>query len=198
MGKKIYFDVRVDPNAQFDSVNNIPNQYKLYVNGKAADYFILILEGRVKVVIGKENQTYECGSFTYFGVSALKLTPDETEQVSKSTSLGRLSISDGECCALSPELIHSFNGSDAAIAGIFGDQVIGVDRIDNWLQSFHIGESSDQRQRFHTRLHGLLHRQHDIHESESKHVFGRCSPDNYGTEEQVESVLPVSGCRTGQ
>ena len=47
------------------------------------------------MVIGKENQTYESGPFTFFGTHSLKLTADDTERVAKSTSLGRLSISDG-------------------------------------------------------------------------------------------------------
>lgn len=39
--------------------------------GKAADYFILILEGRVEVTMGRENLVFETGSFTYFGMQAL-------------------------------------------------------------------------------------------------------------------------------
>jgi len=95
MSKRIYYEVKIESN-QFDSeLANIPNENKLYSYGKAADYFILILEGRVKVIIGKENQQYEGGPFAYFGVSALKMSAHDNEQVSKSTSLARLSISDG-------------------------------------------------------------------------------------------------------
>jgi metal transporter CNNM len=39
--------------------------------GKAVDYFGLILEGRVEVVVGKENMIFESGPFTYFGTQAL-------------------------------------------------------------------------------------------------------------------------------
>lgn len=39
--------------------------------GKAADYFILILEGRVEVTMGRENLVFETGPFTYFGMQAL-------------------------------------------------------------------------------------------------------------------------------
>jgi len=39
--------------------------------GKAVDYFVLILEGRVEVVVGKENMIFESGPFTYFGTQAL-------------------------------------------------------------------------------------------------------------------------------
>lgn len=38
---------------------------------KAVDYFVLILEGRVEVVVGKENMIFESGPFTYFGTQAL-------------------------------------------------------------------------------------------------------------------------------
>ena len=39
--------------------------------GKAADYFVLILEGRVEVTCGRENLVFESGPFTYFGQQAL-------------------------------------------------------------------------------------------------------------------------------
>lgn len=43
----------------------------VYQQGRAADYFVLILEGRVEVLVGKENLRFESGPFTYFGVQAL-------------------------------------------------------------------------------------------------------------------------------
>lgn len=43
----------------------------IYTQGKAVDYFVLILEGRVEVTVGKENLTFESGPFTYFGCQAL-------------------------------------------------------------------------------------------------------------------------------
>lgn len=41
------------------------------MQGKAIDYFVLILEGRVEVMVGKENMIFESGPFTYFGTQAL-------------------------------------------------------------------------------------------------------------------------------
>jgi len=41
------------------------------LQGKAVDYFVLILEGRVEVMVGKENMIFESGPFTYFGTQAL-------------------------------------------------------------------------------------------------------------------------------
>ncbi|XP_012235978.1 unextended protein isoform X2 [Linepithema humile] len=43
----------------------------IYQQGKAVDYFVLILEGRVEVMVGKENMMFESGPFTYFGSQAL-------------------------------------------------------------------------------------------------------------------------------
>jgi len=37
------------------------------IKGKAADSFIMILEGRVQVTVGKEKLMYEAGPFTIFG-----------------------------------------------------------------------------------------------------------------------------------
>lgn len=65
----------------------------LYRHGKAADYFILILEGKVKVIVGNENLTYESGPFTYFGVSALKPPALATKMLLGGNSLGNNSNS---------------------------------------------------------------------------------------------------------
>lgn len=43
----------------------------IFEQGIAADYFVLILEGRVEVIVGTEGLTFECGPFTFFGSDAL-------------------------------------------------------------------------------------------------------------------------------
>lgn len=43
----------------------------IYQQGKPADYFVLIVEGRVEVTVGQENLIFESGPFTYFGLQAL-------------------------------------------------------------------------------------------------------------------------------
>lgn len=35
------------------------------------DFFVLILEGRVEVTVGKENLVFEGGPFSYYGTQAL-------------------------------------------------------------------------------------------------------------------------------
>lgn len=46
----------------------------IYEPGKAVDFFVVILEGRVEVTVGKENLMFEGGPFTYFGTQALVQT----------------------------------------------------------------------------------------------------------------------------
>ncbi|KAH8244541.1 hypothetical protein KR032_008228, partial [Drosophila birchii] len=43
----------------------------IFTQGKNVDFFVLILEGRVEVTIGKEALMFESGPFTYFGTQAL-------------------------------------------------------------------------------------------------------------------------------
>lgn len=44
----------------------------IYQQSKPVDFFVLILEGRVEVTVGKENLLFESGAFTYFGTAALQ------------------------------------------------------------------------------------------------------------------------------
>ncbi|KAJ0170046.1 hypothetical protein K1T71_014652 [Dendrolimus kikuchii] len=53
-----------------DEDRNDPKKY-VFQEGKPVDYFVLILEGRVEVTVGRENLVFEAGPFTYFGVQAL-------------------------------------------------------------------------------------------------------------------------------
>lgn len=43
----------------------------IFEQGQPADYFVLILEGRVEVTAGQDKLTFECGPFTFFGSDAL-------------------------------------------------------------------------------------------------------------------------------
>lgn len=47
-----------------------PSLY-IFQQNKAVDFFVLILEGRVEVTVGKESLLFESGPFTYFGTQAL-------------------------------------------------------------------------------------------------------------------------------
>ncbi|XP_065319719.1 unextended protein-like isoform X2 [Gordionus sp. m RMFG-2023] len=51
---------------------------QIYSKGVPADYFILILEGKVRVYVGQENICFESGPFSYFGINSLDaLSTDE-------------------------------------------------------------------------------------------------------------------------
>lgn len=62
LSQKIFYKVKVDDDE---------SRKKLYTAGEAADYFIMILEGRVHVVCGKENLFFDGGPFSFFGKAAL-------------------------------------------------------------------------------------------------------------------------------
>lgn len=76
MGQKIYFNLKIEK--QDLNGTSQDESVILYNQGKPADYFMLILEGRVQTIIGKENLIFESGPFSYFGIEALKLPKDET------------------------------------------------------------------------------------------------------------------------
>lgn len=77
MSKEIYFQCKVDipenavTHRNFDRYDE--SKYMLYMAGEPADYFIMILEGRVRVLVGNENLMFESGPFSYFGCAALTL-----------------------------------------------------------------------------------------------------------------------------
>ncbi|XP_069475171.1 metal transporter CNNM4 isoform X2 [Ambystoma mexicanum] len=56
---------------KFDEENKKAPQHFLYQRNKPADYFILILQGKVEVEAGKENMKFETGPFSFYGVMAL-------------------------------------------------------------------------------------------------------------------------------
>ncbi|RMB91056.1 hypothetical protein DUI87_32654 [Hirundo rustica rustica] len=56
---------------KFDEENKKSPRHFLYCKNKAADYFILILQGKVEVEAGKECMKFEAGAFSYYGVMAL-------------------------------------------------------------------------------------------------------------------------------
>ncbi|XP_036309853.1 metal transporter CNNM3 isoform X3 [Pipistrellus kuhlii] len=61
----------VNQEVRFDQSNRLAAHHYLYQRSQPVDYFILILQGRVEVEIGKEGLRFENGAFTYYGLSAL-------------------------------------------------------------------------------------------------------------------------------
>ncbi|KAJ7305238.1 hypothetical protein JRQ81_011150 [Phrynocephalus forsythii] len=56
---------------KFDEEDKKSPEHFLFTRNKPADYFILILQGKVEVEAGKENMKFETGPFSYYGVMAL-------------------------------------------------------------------------------------------------------------------------------
>uniref|UniRef100_A0A182J2L4 Uncharacterized protein n=1 Tax=Anopheles atroparvus TaxID=41427 RepID=A0A182J2L4_ANOAO len=56
---------------KFNHAEKNDPRYNIITCGTQVDCFILILEGRVEVTVGKENLLFESGPFTYFGIQAL-------------------------------------------------------------------------------------------------------------------------------
>ncbi|KAA0718243.1 Metal transporter CNNM1 [Triplophysa tibetana] len=93
---------------KFDEKNKRSLKHYLYQRNRAVDYFVLILQGRVEVEIGKEGLKFENGPFTYYGLPAIMTSlptvhrspsPSSAFNHSDTTihggSLGQLSISGG-------------------------------------------------------------------------------------------------------
>uniref|UniRef100_A0A8C4DXK3 Metal transporter n=1 Tax=Dicentrarchus labrax TaxID=13489 RepID=A0A8C4DXK3_DICLA len=74
----------VNQEVHFDPNNRLSAGHYLYTRNHPVDYFILLLQGRVEVEIGKEGLKFENGAFTYYGVSALTL-PSSVHQSPVST-----------------------------------------------------------------------------------------------------------------
>lgn len=88
MSQKIYFLERVN----HEEEDGVPERLvKLYEEGQKCDYFILIIEGRVRVTVGKEKLVFVSGPFSYFGVEALAMgctefMPDYSVEVVETTT----------------------------------------------------------------------------------------------------------------
>uniref|UniRef100_H3B9F4 Metal transporter n=1 Tax=Latimeria chalumnae TaxID=7897 RepID=H3B9F4_LATCH len=61
----------VNQDLKYDESDKLAPEHYLYQRNHPVDHFILILQGRVEVEIGKEGFKFENGAFTYYGVSAL-------------------------------------------------------------------------------------------------------------------------------
>lgn len=87
MTQKIYFHERI----HIDE-DGVPDKVvKLYEEGKKCDYFILVIEGRVKVTVGKERLVFISGPFSYFGTESLSLDcmefiPDYSVEIAETTT----------------------------------------------------------------------------------------------------------------
>ncbi|MGH0126458.1 UNVERIFIED_CONTAM: hypothetical protein FKN15_028613 [Acipenser sinensis] len=75
ISEKILLRLLKHPNVvqelKFNEKNKRAIEHFLFQRSKPVDYFILVLQGRVEVEIGKEALRFENGAFTYYGVPAI-------------------------------------------------------------------------------------------------------------------------------
>uniref|UniRef100_A0ABM5G2E0 Metal transporter n=1 Tax=Pogona vitticeps TaxID=103695 RepID=A0ABM5G2E0_9SAUR len=72
---------------KFDHKNKQAPEHYLYQRNRPVDYFVLILQGKVEVEVGKEGLRFENGAFTYYGVPAIMTVTCSDNDVRKMSSL---------------------------------------------------------------------------------------------------------------
>ncbi|XP_076777854.1 metal transporter CNNM1 isoform X3 [Arvicanthis niloticus] len=75
LSEKILLRLLKHPNViqelKFDERNKKAPEHCLYQRSRPVDYFVLLLQGKVEVEVGKEGLRFENGAFTYYGVPAI-------------------------------------------------------------------------------------------------------------------------------
>ncbi|CAL9682398.1 unnamed protein product [Knipowitschia caucasica] len=144
VSEKILFHLLSHPSVNqevhFDPSNQHSPSHYLYTRNHPVDYFILLLQGRVEVEIGKECFKFENGAFTYYGMSALTL-PSSVHQSPVSTQ--RQSPRD----SFEPEdaTTPSSYCPDYTVRALTDLQLIRVTRLQymNALMASRVGQSPD-------------------------------------------------------
>ncbi|XP_056137637.1 LOW QUALITY PROTEIN: metal transporter CNNM4 [Lampris incognitus] len=77
---------------KFNESDKRSPQHYVYQRGKAVDYFVLILQGRVEVEAGNENMKFETGTFSFYGVMALSAPTLVAAPRSRHLSFKRFSL----------------------------------------------------------------------------------------------------------
>ncbi|XP_070844907.1 metal transporter CNNM3-like isoform X2 [Chaetodon trifascialis] len=130
----------VNQEVHFDPNNRLSAGHYLYTRNHPVDYFILLLQGRVEVEIGKEGLKFENGAFTYYGVSALTL-PSSVHQSPVSTQRHSPRDPFESAEATSP----SSYCPDYTVRALTDLQLIRVTRLQylNALMASRVGQSPD-------------------------------------------------------
>nr|XP_009676195.1 PREDICTED: metal transporter CNNM1 [Struthio camelus australis] len=91
LSEKILLRLLKHPNViqelKYDRKNKKSLEHYLYQRNRPVDYFILILQGKVEVEVGKEGLRFENGAFTYYGVPAIMAVISSDNDVRKVSSL---------------------------------------------------------------------------------------------------------------
>ncbi|XP_061589987.1 metal transporter CNNM3 isoform X1 [Cololabis saira] len=130
----------VNQEVHFDHTSRLSPSHYLYTRNQPVDYFILLLQGRVEVEIGKEGLKFENGAFTYYGVSALTL-PSSVHQSPVSTQRNSPRDPFESAEATSP----SSYCPDYTVRALTDLQLIRVTRLQylNALRASRVGHSPD-------------------------------------------------------
>ncbi|XP_075964092.1 metal transporter CNNM3 isoform X1 [Anarhichas minor] len=144
MSEKVLFHLlrhpSVNQEVHFDPNNRLSPAHYLYTRNHPVDYFILLLQGRVEVEIGKEGLKFENGAFTYYGVSALTL-PSSVHQSPVSTQCQSPRDPFESADATSP----SSYCPDYTVRALTDLQLIRVTRLQylNAVMASQVGQSPD-------------------------------------------------------
>ncbi|XP_061492305.1 metal transporter CNNM1 isoform X2 [Rhineura floridana] len=91
LSEKILLRLLKHPNViqeiKFDHKNKRAPEHDLFQRNRPVDYFVLILQGKVEVEVGKEGLRFENGAFTYYGVPAIMAVVCSDNDVRKMSSL---------------------------------------------------------------------------------------------------------------
>ncbi|XP_066278501.1 metal transporter CNNM4-like isoform X6 [Branchiostoma lanceolatum] len=160
-------DVVVDLKLKVEQKDSTSNN--IYTNGKPADYFVLILQGRVEVRAGKEGLTYETGPFTHFGEAAIVASVVEAAR----THDRRQSI--GACCA---------NKGGGQAPGIVNQPQIGISSSQSlvYVPDYSVRAVTDVQYIRIRRAHYMAARQATLLERQPRTPAGSESEDIFGKE----------------
>ncbi|XP_064000682.1 metal transporter CNNM1 isoform X1 [Pogoniulus pusillus] len=91
LSEKILLRLLKHPNViqelKYDRKNKKAAEHYLYQRNRPVDYFVLILQGKVEVEVGKEGLRFENGAFTYYGVPAIMAVVSSDNDVRRMGSL---------------------------------------------------------------------------------------------------------------
>uniref|UniRef100_A0A3Q2YH27 Metal transporter n=1 Tax=Hippocampus comes TaxID=109280 RepID=A0A3Q2YH27_HIPCM len=80
MSEKILLRLLKHPNViqelKYDEKSKRAPEHYLFHRNRPVDYFILILQGKVEVEAGKEGMKFEAGPFSFYGMLALTVSPE--------------------------------------------------------------------------------------------------------------------------
>ncbi|XP_032796850.2 unextended protein [Daphnia magna] len=110
--------VKDDP----DCDSTLPDVNFIYQQGKPADYFVLILEGRVEVTVGKESLVFESGPFSHFGSYALNLTTDGVAELDELGETTRPLVKSRRGNGTHPARAFSISEGGVISGGLAGQQ----------------------------------------------------------------------------